>query len=139
MKLTLSNCLGLGTALAALVTCPSPVQAATIEVSGPLTGEIHWASTNTYVLTAYTYVLSGATLSIDPASTGGPEWEEFLHHYNEFCSSRRGVPLFNQTPFLTRDQVRKAFGVRIQQFAARRKMADPKNRMLDSYFRDLLS
>ena len=85
------------------------------------------------------YSWEGSTLSIDPASTGGPEWEEFLHHYNEFCSARRGVPLFNQTPFLTRDQVRKAFGVRIQQFAARRKAADPKNRMLDSYFRDLLS
>jgi hypothetical protein len=85
------------------------------------------------------YSWEGATLSIDPASTGGPQWEEFLHHYNEFCSARRGVPLFNQTPFLTRDQVRKAFGVRIQQFAARRKVADPKNRMLDSYFRDLLS
>ncbi len=85
------------------------------------------------------YSWEGATLSIDPASTGGPEWEEFLHHYNDFCSARRGVPLFNQTPFLTRDQVRKAFGVRIQQFAARRKAADPKNRMLDSYFRELLS
>jgi hypothetical protein len=32
------------------------------------------------------YSWEGATLSIDPASTGGPEWEEFLHHYNEFCS-----------------------------------------------------
>ena len=85
------------------------------------------------------YSWEGATLSIDPASTGGPEWEEFLHHYNEFCSARRGVPLFNQTPFLTRDQVRKAFGVRLQQFAARRKAADPKNRMLDQYFRELLS
>ena len=85
------------------------------------------------------YSWEGATLSIDPASTGGPEWEEFLRHYNEFCSARRGVPLFNQTPFLTRDQVRKAFGVRLQQFAARRKAADPKNRMLDSYFRDLLT
>ena len=85
------------------------------------------------------YSWEGATLSIDPASTGGPEWEQFLHYYNEFCSARRGVPLFNQTPFLTREQVRKAFGVRLQQFAARRKAADPKNRMLDQYFRELLS
>jgi FAD binding domain len=85
------------------------------------------------------YSWEGATLSIDPASTGGPEWEEFLRHYNVFCSERRGVPLFNQTPFLTRDQVRKAFGVRLQQFAARRKAADPENRMLDTYFRELLS
>jgi FAD/FMN-containing dehydrogenase len=85
------------------------------------------------------YSWEGATLSIDPASTGGPEWEEFLRHYNEFCSARRGVPLLNQTPFLTRDQVRKAFGVRLQQFAARRKATDSKNRMLDTYFRELLS
>jgi len=85
------------------------------------------------------YSWEGATLSIDPASTGGPEWEEFLHHYNEFCSERRGVPLFNQTPFLTREQARRAFGVRLQQFAARRKAADPKDRMLDSHFRELLS
>jgi len=85
------------------------------------------------------YSWEGATLSIDPASTGGAEWEEFLHHYNEFCSEWRGVPLFNQTPFLTREQARRAFGVRLQQFAARRKAADPKNRMLDSYFRELLS
>jgi len=84
------------------------------------------------------YSWDGATLSIDPASTGGPGWEEFLRAYNQFCSDRHGLPLFNQTPFLTRDQVQKAFGVRLQQFAARRKAADPKDRMLDSYFRELL-
>ena len=85
------------------------------------------------------YSWKGATLSIDPASTGGPDWEQFLHAYNDFCSERHGVPLFNQTPFLTREQVLRAFGVRLQQFAARRKEADPKDRMLDSYFRELLS
>jgi FAD/FMN-containing dehydrogenase len=84
------------------------------------------------------YSWDGATLSIDPASTGGPEWEAFLRAYNQFCSDRHGLPLFNQTPFLTRDQVQKAFGVRLQQFAAQRKAADPKDRMLDSYFRELL-
>jgi FAD binding domain len=85
------------------------------------------------------YSWEGATLSIDPASTGGPEWEEFLRAYNRFCSDRHGVPLFNQTPYLTRDQAQKAFGVRLQQFATIRKAADPKDRMLDSYFRELLS
>jgi hypothetical protein len=85
------------------------------------------------------YSWESATLSIDPASTGGPEWEKFLHYYNEFCSARRGVPLYNQTPCLSRDHVRKAFGVRLQQFAARRKAADPKDRLLDQYFRELLS
>jgi L-gulonolactone oxidase len=85
------------------------------------------------------YSWEGATLSIDPASTGGPEWEQFLHHYNDFCNERRGAPLLNQTPFLTRDQVRRAFSTRLQQFGARRREADPKDRMLDSYFRELLS
>ena len=63
---------------------------------------------------------------IDPASTGGKEWEEFLRHYNEFCSERRGVPLFNQTPFLTREQARRAFGARLQQFAAIRRRPIPR-------------
>jgi L-gulonolactone oxidase len=85
------------------------------------------------------YSWEGATLSIDPASTGGKEWEEFLRVYNDFCNQRRGVPLLNQTPFLTRDQVRRAFSTRLQQFAARRREADPRDRLLDSYFRELLS
>lgn len=87
----------------------------------------------------FSYSWEGATLSIDPASTGGKEWEKFLRVYNDFCSERRGVPLFNQTPFLTREQARRAFSTRLQQFAARRKAADPKDRLLDSYFRELLS
>jgi L-gulonolactone oxidase len=84
------------------------------------------------------YSWEGPTLSIDPASTGGPEWEEFLRAYNDFCSERRGVPLLNQTPFLTRDHVRRAFGTRLQQFGAIRREADPRDRLLDSYFRELL-
>src|SRR5665648_338149 len=87
----------------------------------------------------FSYSWEGPTLSIDPASTGGPQWEEFLHAYNEFCSDRRGLPLFNQTPFLTREQVRRSFGTRLKQFAARRKEIDPEDRMLDNYFRELLS
>jgi hypothetical protein len=77
--------------------------------------------------------------SIDPASTGGKDWEEFLRAYNEFCSARGGLPLFNQTPFLTREQVKEAFGKRLADFATARREADPKDRLLDSYFRELLS
>jgi FAD/FMN-containing dehydrogenase len=84
------------------------------------------------------YGWDGATLSIDPASTGGPEWEEFLKEYNKFCSERNGCPLFNQTPFLTREEVAKAFGPRLKLFADYRRQADPDNRLLDSYFRELL-
>jgi FAD/FMN-containing dehydrogenase len=87
----------------------------------------------------FSYTWEGPGMSIDPASTGGPEWEEFLHAYNDFCAERGGTPLFNQTPFLTRDMVRRAFGTRLQQFAARRKEADPQGRFLDNYFREFLS
>jgi L-gulonolactone oxidase len=85
------------------------------------------------------YSWDSTTLSIDPASTGGKEWEEFLRVYNDFCSARGGAPLLNQTPFLTRAQVKKAFGERLALFAAARAKTDPKDRLLDSYFRELLT
>ena len=85
------------------------------------------------------YSWDGPTLSIDPASTGGKEWEAFLPAFNDFCSARGGQPLFNQTPFLTREQARSAFGERLKLFAEYRRQADPENRLLDSYFRELLS
>jgi L-gulonolactone oxidase len=84
------------------------------------------------------YCWDGPTLSIDPASTGGPDWEAFLRAYNDFCSARGGEPLFNQTPFLLRAQADKAFGGRLKLFADYRRQADPDNRFLDSFFRDLL-
>jgi FAD/FMN-containing dehydrogenase len=84
------------------------------------------------------YCWDGPTLSIDPSSTGGKEWEKFLVAYNDFCSARGGTPLFNQTPFLTKPQVAKAFGQRLQLFAEARRRADPGGRMLDNYFRELL-
>ncbi len=85
------------------------------------------------------YCWEGSTLSIDPAATGGKDWEEFLRAYNDFCSARGGVPLFNQTPFLTAAMARKAFGDRLKLFADYRRQADPDNRLLDSHFRELLA
>jgi len=80
-----------------------------------------------------------STLCIDPTSTGGEDWERFLRAYNDFCCARGGLPLFNQTPFLTREQVKKAFGNRLADFAKARREADPEDRLLDSYFHELLS
>ncbi len=54
----------LGAVLAALAVQP-PCSAATLEVSGSVTGDVHWSSTNEYLLTGYTYVLSNAVLRID--------------------------------------------------------------------------
>jgi len=85
------------------------------------------------------YSQDGMTMSIDPASTGGPEWEEFLHAYNEFCSKEGGKPLFNQTPFLTPQQAREAFGSRLDELNAYRQKWDPEERLLDSHFRAMLN
>ena len=87
----------------------------------------------------FSYSQDGTILTIDPVSTANPGWVDFLHAYNEFASSRGGRPLFNQTYGLTRDQVDKAFGVRVQQFETQRKKFDPQDRMLNAYFRELFS
>ncbi len=81
------------------------------------------------------YSPDSMTMSIDPASTGGKDWQKFLHAYNEFCSNEGGYPLFNQTPFLTPEQARKAFGARLDELEAYQKKWDPDERLLDSQFR----
>jgi D-arabinono-1,4-lactone oxidase len=73
-----------------------------------------------------------------PVSTGNPGWEEFLDAYNQFCSLHGGRPLFNQTDWLTRAQVEKAFGHRLKTFEGYRQHFDPTDRLLNEYFRKLL-
>jgi len=78
-------------------------------------------------------------MSIDPVSTGGPGWDEFLKAFNEFASAHDGHPLLNQTKHLTPKQVAKAFGVRWSEFAGARQERDPSDRLLSRYFANLLS
>ncbi|RMF01632.1 MAG: FAD-binding oxidoreductase, partial [Alphaproteobacteria bacterium] len=84
------------------------------------------------------YTHDATVLSIDPADTGGEGWDDFLRAYNEFCSRHGGTPMLNQTKHLTREQVRKAFGERLETFARERRKRDPENRMLSSYFAEFL-
>lgn len=77
-------------------------------------------------------------MSIDPASTGGPGWDDFLKAFNEFSSARGGHPLLNQTKHLTPEQVAKAFGARWSEFAQARRARDPGDRLLSSHFKTLL-
>ncbi|MGI9403290.1 MAG: FAD-binding oxidoreductase [Hyphomicrobium sp.] len=84
------------------------------------------------------YTHDSDALSIDPVSTGGPEWEEFLKAFNAFCSERDGHPLFNQTKHLTAAQARKAYGKRLEEFARARAKWDPEDRLLSGYFTELL-
>jgi len=85
------------------------------------------------------YSTGGDVMTLDPVSTANPGWFDFLSAYNQFCSDRNGVPLFNQTPALTPSIVKKAFGSRLQVLDEIRKQYDPEGRLLNDYFRTLFS
>jgi FAD/FMN-containing dehydrogenase len=78
-------------------------------------------------------------MTIDPVSTANPGWDQFIDAYNQFCMDRNGMPLLNQTPGLTPAMVRKAYGDKLATFENTRKQYDPNNRLLNDYFRILLS
>jgi FAD/FMN-containing dehydrogenase len=87
----------------------------------------------------FSYSYDGAVMTIDPVSTANPGWFDFLDAYNQFCSDRNGKPLLNQTPGLTPAIVRKAYGDKVTAFENTRKQYDPNDRLLNNYFRTLLS
>src|SRR5579885_3813597 len=87
----------------------------------------------------FSYSFDGDVMTIDPVSTANPGWAQFLDAYNEFCSNHGGVPLLNQTPRLTRAQAQRALGSRLRKFAVARKTYDPKDRLLNDYFRNFLA
>jgi FAD binding domain len=78
--------------------------------------------------------------SIDPihAFSDRPAWDRFLQEFNEFASKRNGVPLLNQSPFVTRQQVLAAYGRRWQVFCDWVRATDPMERMLNPFFAELL-
>ncbi len=75
---------------------------------------------------------------LDPVHTGISGWDDFLRAYNSFCFEHNGVPPFNQSKWLTRAQVRRAFGARVDAFWQTRTEIDPDDRFLNQYFLDLL-
>jgi FAD/FMN-containing dehydrogenase len=85
------------------------------------------------------YSWDGNVMTLDPVSTGNKGWKEFLTEFNKFGSDRDGKPLFNQTFGVTRDIARRAFGDRLKLFAETRKKFDPTDRLLNDYFRAVLS
>jgi FAD/FMN-containing dehydrogenase len=90
------------------------------------------------------YSRRGAVWTLDPISPENktPDekaaWKRFLEEFNDLCSNRGGVPLLNQTPYLTREQVRRAYGEQLTKFEAARRRFDPEDRMLNAYFADFL-
>jgi len=85
------------------------------------------------------YSWDTTVMTLDPVSTANEGWYDFLLAYNQFCTDRNGIPLLNQTPNLTPEILQKAFGSRLQTLANVRKQYDPNDRMLNDYFRTLLS
>lgn len=87
------------------------------------------------------YTQDGEIFSIDPihASTDAAAWQNFLERFNEFAADRNGIPLLNQSPFVTRKQVEAAYGQRWQQFSTWVRSVDPAGRMLNPFFAALLS
>ena len=81
----------------------------------------------------------GAMVTLDPWSTRDHGWDDFLTEFNDFCSARHGVPLFNQTRKLTAEHVQRAFGERLGMFARLRQRQDPHDRMLNRYFAPFLA
>jgi FAD/FMN-containing dehydrogenase len=86
----------------------------------------------------FSYSYEGTVMTVDPVSTAGPGWPEFLDAYNAFCSRNGGSPLFNQTARLTPEQIQKAFGGRLDTFRAFQRQYDPTNRFVSQYFAELL-
>jgi hypothetical protein len=90
------------------------------------------------------YSRKGAVWTLDPISPENktPDekaaWRRFLEEFNDLCSKRGGVPLLNQTPYLTREQVRRAYGEQLTKFETARRRFDPEDRMLNAYFADFL-
>ena len=85
----------------------------------------------------FSYNHSGPVMTIDPVSTGGPGWSEFLDAFNVFCHEHGGYPLFNQSPRLTSEQVRKAYGGKIEVFQDFQRRYDPENRFVNRYFAEM--
>jgi hypothetical protein len=87
------------------------------------------------------YSGNGEIFSLDPihAVTDQAAWDRFLKEFNEFATKRNGIPLLNQSPFVTRAHCEKAFGARWTEFSRWVRSVDPDGRMLNPFFADLLA
>jgi len=87
------------------------------------------------------YTQDQEIFSIDPihAPTDVPAWHAFLQKFNDFASQRDGIPLLNQSPFVTQANVQAAYGQRWLQFSSAVRTMDPTRPMLNPFFANLLS
>jgi FAD/FMN-containing dehydrogenase len=88
------------------------------------------------------YTWDGDTISLDPIhapSDREPDaWPTFLKAFNEWAHQRRGIPLLNQSPFVTRTHVAAAYGDRWITLGEWLRTIDPDRRMVNEFFAELL-
>lgn len=88
------------------------------------------------------YTWDGDVISLDPIHAPGEldkhAWDRFLREFNEWAAKRGGIPLLNQSPFVTRQQVVAAYGDRWKQLGDWVRSVDPNGRMVNEFFRELL-
>jgi hypothetical protein len=94
---------------------------------------------DTHSILSYTH--DEDVFSIDPihASTDDAAWHGFLRKFNDFAYQRQGIPLLNQSPFVERKHVEAAYGQRWLDFSDWVRRMDPRGRMLNPFFAELLS
>ena len=88
------------------------------------------------------YTWDGDIISLDPIhapSDREPDaWPTFLKAFNEWAHQRGGVPLLNQSPFVTKQHVVDAYGDRWKKLGDWLRVIDPERRMVNEFFAELL-
>jgi FAD/FMN-containing dehydrogenase len=88
------------------------------------------------------YTWDGDVISLDPIHAPGERdkagWEAFLRAFNDWAHERGGVPLLNQSPFVTKAQVISAYGDRWTKLSDWVRSIDPDRRMVNEFFSELL-
>jgi FAD/FMN-containing dehydrogenase len=96
---------------------------------------------DTSSLLSYTY--DGDIMSFDPIHAPGESdktaWASFLQAFNDWAHQRGGIPLLNQSPFVSKEHVVSAYGERWKKLSDWVRTMDPNGRMRNPFFEELLS
>ena len=96
---------------------------------------------DTSSILSYTY--GGDIISLDPIHSPGERdqaaWADFLRAFNEWAHPRKGIPLLNQSPFITKQHVVDAYGDRWKKLCDWVRTVDPDGRMVSPFFAALMA
>ncbi len=80
----------------------------------------------------------GPVFALNLRSTDMRGWENFLIDFAEVASRLDAIPVFNQTRCFAPALARQAYAERLEHFRAMRRHSDPKDRMINQYFREYI-